>query len=160
MVLSTAMFVTGCLGPSARASIGLEISTQGLSSGLSGFQLALVFSPKGSYCPSYNPNTCLNRQVDATQLVPLFAANGLPTPALLVAASEAALDGGTQQVVVTAEVGKSDTLVVEAISQSATLLGTSCTYLPNGIQPGDNGTQRAQPLQPTNPVPTCDPLYE
>jgi hypothetical protein len=155
-----ALLVTGCVGPSSGASVGLEISTQGLTSGVSAFQLALVFSPQGSYCPSLNPNTCLNQQVNATQLVPLFSAQGQQTSALLVAASATALDGGTQDVVITAQVGKSDTLVIEEISQSDTLLGTSCTYLPNGIEPGDNGIQLAQPMQTVNAVPMCDPLYE
>jgi hypothetical protein len=111
--------------------------------------------------PTGTVSRCLNGQgFTSSDLAPLIDEQGRQRPAILIPANASVSDGGTQDVRLTAVEGTRYTLVIEALSTSTPphLLGTSCTFLPQGIRVGDNGTKLADPLR-ANSDP-CDPRWE
>jgi hypothetical protein len=166
--LAACAVAAGC-GPRLEGGggrFGFDLFVEGVLPPISQFQIALltddtkpsrdcatVLSPTGARC-------LRDQGFELSDLVPLLDAQKRQHPAILLNAQPTAMDGGTQDVQLTAAVGNRYTLVIEALSTSAPpqLLGTSCTYLPNGIRDGDNGTVLADPMR-SNPD-LCDPRWE
>lgn len=170
--LAACAVVFGCGGQPPEGGggrFGFDLFIEGALPPISQFQITLLTdgaSPSRDCAsllgaPAAPANHCLNsRGFKPSDLVPLLDSAKRQHPALLVSAQPSSMDGGTQDVQLTAAVGTRYTLVIEALSTSnpPQLLGTSCTYLPNGIRDGDNGTKLADPMR-SNPDP-CDPRWE
>lgn len=169
--LAACAVASGCGGQRSEGGgrFGFDLFIEGALPPISQFQISLLTdgtTPSRDCAsllgaPPAPANHCLNsRGFKSSDLVPLLDAEKRQHPAILVSAQPSSMDGGTQDVQLTAAVGTRYTLVIEALSTSnpPQLLGTSCTYLPNGIRDGDNGTKLADPMRP-NPDP-CDPRWE
>lgn len=169
--LAACAVASGCGGQRSEGGggrFGFDLFIEGALPPISQFQIALLTdgTTPSRDCASLlgtppEPANCLNnRGFKPSDLVPLLDAEKRQHPAILVNAQPSSMDGGTQDVQVTAAIGPRYTLVIEALSTSTPpkLLGTSCTYLPNGIHDGDNGTKLADPMR-SNPV-DCDPRWE
>jgi hypothetical protein len=123
---------------------------------LASFQVAVL--PEGSTrdCTAIQTQ-CLREQVKTSELLVLRDANGNERRALRFSASLSGTDVATQDVIIEVPVGRDYALIIEGLSSDSPprFLGSSCTYMPDGVSATQNKQVIAAPMTLTSL--DCDP---
>lgn len=160
LILLTLVLAAGCgegLSPGAgRFGVDLLVD-KAVASQLSAFQIAVL--PEGSKrdCTELQKQ-CLRQQVKTSELLVLRDANGNERRALRFSASLTGTGVSSQQeVIIEVPVGRDYALVIEGLSSDnpPRFLGSSCTYMPQGVNATQNEAVIAAPMTLTSV--DCDP---
>jgi hypothetical protein len=159
LALLTLVLAGGCgedISPGAgRFGVDFLVS-KALADQLSSFQIAVL--PEGSKrdCTEIQ-NQCLRQQVNTRELLVLRDANGNERRALRFSASLSGTGTTSQDVIIEVPVGRDYALVIEGLSSDSPprFLGSSCTYMPDGVSATQNKQVIAAPMTLTSV--DCDP---
>jgi len=130
---------------------------QALADQLSAFQLVVLTNGRQRDCTELQ-KTCLNQQVKQDEALVLKDDKGNEGRALRFPVSLNA-SGTAQEVAIEVPVGRDYALIIEALSSDnpPQFLGSSCNYLPQGVNATGNDPLLAAPMT-LNAV-ACDPTF-
>jgi len=159
LALLSLVIAAGCgedLSPGAgRFGVDFLVS-KALADELASFQIAVL--PEGSQrdCTAIQTQ-CLRQQVKTSELLVLRDANGNERRALRFTASLSGTGTTSQDIIIEVPVGRDYALVIEGLSSDSPprFLGSSCTYLPQGVNATQNDPVIAAPMTLTSV--DCDP---
>lgn len=159
LVLLTLVLAAGCgedIAPGA-GRFGVDFLVDKAVAGqLSSFQIAVLPEGNSRDCTEIQKQ-CLRQQVKTSDLLVLRDANGNERRALRFSASLSGTGVTSQDVIIEVPVGRNYTLVIEGLSSDSPprFLGSSCTYLPQGVNATRNDPVIAAPMTLTSV--DCDP---